>query len=83
MNLQQIKDRIIKLLGGVPQDEHYAAIAREIAHSTKLIQAAGREGHDRGFARAKGRATGLVDGIWAKDDLGRPLNLAHLIRERV
>lgn len=78
-----IRNRIIKLLGGVTQGEHYAAISREVAHATHLIQAASREGHDRGFARAKGRATGLVDGIWAKDDLGRPLNLAHLIQERV
>lgn len=83
MNLQQIKDRIIVALGGVPEGEHYAAISRQVAHSTRLIQAAHREGHDRGFARAKGRATGLVDGFRATDDLGRSVNLAHLIQERV
>ncbi|QVE65531.1 hypothetical protein [Ralstonia phage vB_RsoP_BMB50] len=78
-----IRNRIIKLLGGFTQGEHYAAISLEVDHATQMSQEARREGYDRGFARAKGRATGLVDGIWAKDDLGRPINLAKLIQERV
>lgn len=66
-----IRNRIIKALGGHTTDE-LASTARSNYNY----------GVDQGYSQAKARVVGLMDGLYAQDDFGRPIPLAKLIRER-
>lgn len=72
MTLQQIKNHIIVRLGG------YTAAELEVR-----LQRAYRLAHSEGYAKAKARASGLLDGFYGRDAIGRPIDLSKLVRERV